>query len=57
SPWVLRIVLDDAALDAKEMHLSEVVEKIKATYHAAGDEFEIIASDDNADLLVTPNPI
>ena len=24
SPWVLRLVLDDAALDAKEMHLSEV---------------------------------
>jgi len=33
-----------------------VVDKIKATYHAAGDEFEIIASDDNADLLVTPKP-
>ena len=52
SPWVLRFVLDDAALDAKEMHLSEVVQKIKETYHTDGDYLEIISSDDNADLLV-----
>lgn len=52
SPWVLRLVLDNAALDGKEMHLSEVVVKIKDTYHTGGDEFEIISSDDNADNLV-----
>lgn len=26
--------------------------KIKETYHTGGDEFEIIASDDNDDILV-----
>ncbi len=52
SPWVLRFVFDEAAMDAKEMHLTEVVTKIKETYHTGGDEFEIIQSDDNADLLV-----
>ena len=52
SPWVLRFVLDSAAIDGKDMTLSEVVSKIKETYHSGGEEFEIIASDDNADELV-----
>jgi len=52
SPWVLRLVLDNAALDGKDIPLSEVTAKIKETYHAGGEEFEIIASDDNADDLV-----
>eukprot|EP00960_Hanusia_phi_P024643 726338-Hanusia_phi.AAC.3 len=52
SPWVLRFVLDNPTLDGKDMYLSEVVAKIKETYHTGRDEFEIIASDDNADLLV-----
>ena len=52
SPWVLRLVLDNAALDGKEMCLSQVTAKIRETYHQGGEEFEIIASDDNADDLV-----
>jgi DNA-directed RNA polymerase II subunit RPB1 len=52
SPWVLRLMLDTAALDGKEMHLSEVVARIKEKYHTGSEEFEIISSDDNADNLV-----
>ena len=52
SPWVLRLLFDNAQLDSKEIVLSEVVTKIKETYHTGGDEFEIIASDDNDDILV-----
>eukprot|EP00918_Siedleckia_nematoides_P000103 GHVU01000221.1.p1 GENE.GHVU01000221.1~~GHVU01000221.1.p1 ORF type:complete len:792 (+),score=161.25 GHVU01000221.1:250-2376(+) len=52
SPWVLRFVLDAAALDGKEMHLSDVVKMIKDMYHTEREEFEIIAADDNADEQV-----
>ncbi|ONH68651.1 DNA-directed RNA polymerase II subunit RPB1 [Cyberlindnera fabianii] len=49
SPWLLRIELDRAAMNDKDLTMAEVGEKIKETFR---DDLFVIWSEDNAERLV-----
>ncbi|KAH3902686.1 DNA-directed RNA polymerase II subunit RPB1 SCDLUD_000270 [Saccharomycodes ludwigii] len=49
SPWLLRLELDRAAMNDKDLTMGEVGEKIKETFQ---DDLFVIWSEDNADRLI-----
>jgi DNA-directed RNA polymerase II subunit RPB1 len=49
SPWLLRIELDRAAMNDKDLTMAEVGEKIKETFR---DDLFVIWSEDNAEKLI-----
>ncbi|CEP25183.1 unnamed protein product [Cyberlindnera jadinii] len=49
SPWLLRIELDRAAMNDKDLTMAEVGEKIKETFK---DDLFVIWSEDNAEKLI-----